>query len=115
MTNRSKPVFGGKPVALTCMFSVAPFGVIVTCAFAFGRQVAAPADTGMSKENFFANAGGEAARSAEETSRLAQSEPCEMRDMFFLHLGVRYGGHRRGFPRILGQERTVFWRRVYSV
>src|SRR3954464_923492 len=88
MTNRSKLVFGGRPVALTCRFSVAPFGVTITCAFAFGRQVAAPAETGMSKANFFANAGGEAARSAEETRRLARSEPCEMCDMSFLQLGV---------------------------
>src|SRR5204863_6033022 len=48
--------------------------LMMTCAFAFGRQEAAPAETGISKANGFANAGEEAANTAEETSRLAQSD-----------------------------------------
>jgi hypothetical protein len=45
----------------------------------------------MSKETFFANADGEAARRAEETSKLAKSELYEMRDMNVLQLGVDAG------------------------
>src|SRR6266480_3224136 len=112
MTKRSKPVFGGRPVTLTCMFSVAPFGVTVTCPFALGRHEAAPAETGMSNENFFANAGDEAANSADETSRLAQSDACERCNMTVLHLGVECRRNSRACPGPLGPERTVFWRRV---
>jgi hypothetical protein len=62
----------------------------------------------MSKANFFANAGGEAARSAEETRRLARSEPCEMCDMSFLQLGVGTDEIVGTAPGFLGWREQCF-------